>query len=57
MWNWVKSTAEIKINGINLKLRINQWNNTFKVCDKPYNGTIRFNKSMLTGNKLGIELM
>lgn len=57
MWNWVKSTAGIKINSINLKLMINQWNDTFKTCDKPRNGTIRFNKSMLTGIKLGIELM
>jgi len=57
MWNWVKSNADFKINGTNLKLRINQWNDTLKLCNKPGNGIIRFNKSMLTGIKFGTELM
>jgi hypothetical protein len=57
MWNWVKSIAEFKINGINWKLRINQWDDMLKVCNKPGNGIIRFIKSMVTGIKFGIELM
>jgi hypothetical protein len=39
-----------------LKLRLNQWNDTLKVHNKPGNGIIRFNKSMLTGIKFGIGI-
>jgi hypothetical protein len=49
MWNKVKSGSEIRIKRISLTLRIQEWRNKLKVCDRIGYGMFIFHKSTLTG--------
>lgn len=54
--NWIESVAKIEINGINLRVGMNQASNEVETSTKICRCRFRFDESMLTGIKFRLQI-
>ena len=56
MRNWIQIIAKIETNDINLKVGMNQANNGVKISNKICRCRFRFDESVLTEIKFGLQM-
>ena len=57
MWNKIERAAKIEVNGIIVKLGMNQGSNEVKISNKICRCRFRFDESILTGNEFGLKMV
>jgi len=57
VWNKIERAAKIEVNGIIVKLGMNQGSNEVKISNKICRCRFRFDESILTGNEFGLKMV